>query len=474
MPPALMRDGSLARAERFIYKPAGNPKLSSRKAVNETPRSARKESPRRSSRSRSQLPDPSASPSDAAIPPSPESNRAAKSDKKRRNAKRRGKAKDGAASAFDVLDTLDEGADDEGTPRAAAKSDAIDVGDGSPDAAGALERLVARLETEVERLHLENARLQQQGASGTAPSPAAAAAAPASLARARSFYSHSADALAAAEEQARKHAAESATLRAQLQELTEEASGLRAECSALRSLVMSGGGGDGGASGVAKAEAEAAAARAEAHRLGEENAKLLQQLESGGGSGEAGAGEVGGRGKIGAASSLRKASVPANPAKEKELFAAVGYNLESKGYSKPNLTALRELLQEGAVNLNCRDGRGSPPLAHACYAGSEEAVLLLLAYGADLEAENLDGCSPLHFSVFNKQARSAALLLAAGADASAASDDAGAVGDAATRAVFQAAAQGGRSHLMLQAAAAKVDAMRMEVGAAPGVESEDA
>ena len=87
-------------------------------------------------------------------------------------------------------------------------------------------------------------------------------------------------------------------------------------------------------------------------------------------------------------------------------------------------------------------------------------MLLLLAYGADVDAANLDDSTPLHFCVFNKQARAAALLIAAGADFSAAEDDAGAVGSPEVKAVFQGAATLGREHPMLKAAAAKVDAMR--------------
>mgnify|MGYP003329987887 CR=1 FL=1 len=46
-----------------------------------------------------------------------------------------------------------------------------------------------------------------------------------------------------------------------------------------------------------------------------------------------------------------------------------------------------------------------PPHAHA-----RALADLLLAHGAQVDAENLDGAGPLHFAVFNHQPRAAALL----------------------------------------------------------------
>ena len=153
------------------------------------------------------------------------------------------------------------------------------------------------------------------------------------------------------------------------------------------------------------AEAEAEAARAEAQRLGAENARLLETLarassDDGGGASDGGPTlDTTGSGKGGAfrpAFERMSTRLP-DPLRERALFAAVGFDVMTKGYSQPDMVKLRELLAAGIVNLNCRDGKGSPPLSHAAWNGHEEAVLLLLSHGADVDAANLDDSTPSTF-----------------------------------------------------------------------------
>ena len=538
----LMRQSTLARAERFMYKPAGyKPKASTKLPTDASDkaapsprasaRSARSKSPRRTPRS---VPPPSSSSTAAAdgsssstvapapstpaaaseAPTPPLSARRVKSEKTRKNAKRRGKAK-GEPSAFDSLESVREGEPQDVSDAAPAAA----VGTSTPDTV-ALEALVARLEAEVERLQLENNRLtitsppaaltsadapsangNGSSSSGAPPAPApmvksTSKAGPATFLRAISFSSSASEAATAAEDRVRTLTTANEGLTSQVEALTQEVAGLTAECTALRSLAMTGGGSEAGSSSsdaaaaenlrVAKAEAaqaraeaaqarvEAQEAQAEVRRLGTENERLLALLDerSGGGGGAGGGASGGGGGGGGGGATLTLGPPPLqnlrrqstqrapDPARERALFAAVGFNVDTKGYARADIGKLRELLEEGVVNLNARDGKGSPPLSHAAWNGEEEAMLLLMAYGADLDAANLDDSTPLHFCVFNRQARAAALLIAAGADFAAAEDDAGAVGSPEVRAIFQGAAALGRQHPMLKAAAEKVDAMR--------------
>ena len=139
---------------------------------------------------------------------------------------------------------------------------------------------------------------------------------------------------------------------------------------------------------------------------------------------------------------------PPNPIAEKEVFAAAGWSVADRAYTTADSVRLAELLAGGSVNPNCRDGKGTPPLSHAAWASHIECMIVLIKYGCDLEAENLDGATPLLHCVFNKQPKAAALLLAAGASAEHAREDAGAVNAAEVRAVLDAHAEG-RPHPLL-------------------------
>jgi len=72
------------------------------------------------------------------------------------------------------------------------------------------------------------------------------------------------------------------------------------------------------------------------------------------------------------------------------------------------------------MSINSRDAKDSTPLHWACYAGAESSVAYLLAWGADVNATDNQGLTPLHLSVKSaeesKSTRSLRHLLIKGAD----------------------------------------------------------
>ena len=122
---------------------------------------------------------------------------------------------------------------------------------------------------------------------------------------------------------------------------------------------------------------------------------------------------------------------------EKRLHLAAGFNIDTRAYATPDAEAVRKVLVDG-VNINCRDGTGTSPLGHAAWHGDEEVLTVLLEAEADVEAENIDGASPLMMTVFNNKPAATALLLVYGADPSEAMEDAESMGKAEVIAVFKA------------------------------------
>ena len=249
--------------------------------------------------------------------------------------------------------------------------------------------------------------------------------------------------------------AENADLKRQLHATQDEAKALRSECGALRSLLMSSNGSSGGAATATAASDAAApsagaedahAARREAELLKQENARLARLLAEATGSGAhvamSRSSTVGGGSTsnlLRAASDARMHHVVSDPAREKEVFAAAGFNTETRQYVTPNVQRLHDAIAKGGVNVNCRDGLGNPPLSHAAWLGAEDLIIELIMHGADMDAENLDGATPLHYCIFADQLKAAALLIAAGADPTVAEDDAGSMGKDGIRSLFRAA-----------------------------------
>jgi len=69
-----------------------------------------------------------------------------------------------------------------------------------------------------------------------------------------------------------------------------------------------------------------------------------------------------------------------------------------------------QLLDQGA-NANARDEDGCSPLLWAVLAGNKELVKMLLAQGAEVNVSNLDGETPLHWAAVTGKIEIAQLLL---------------------------------------------------------------
>jgi len=78
----------------------------------------------------------------------------------------------------------------------------------------------------------------------------------------------------------------------------------------------------------------------------------------------------------------------------------------------------RRLLDQGA-DVNARDEDGCSPLLWAVLEGSEETVNLFLERGAEVNVSNLDGETPLHWAAVMGKVKIAELLLSRGAKADA-------------------------------------------------------
>ena len=116
--------------------------------------------------------------------------------------------------------------------------------------------------------------------------------------------------------------------------------------------------------------------------------------------------------------------------------------------------ASHRALQRAMLSSRKRLWQAQQPAVENDLATTEHQLQRLLAAHFEGESSELQGVG------IQESLRAAALLIAAGADHEAAREDAGAMGNNAIKAIFQAAAQGGRSHPLLQAAARKVDEVR--------------
>lgn len=108
---------------------------------------------------------------------------------------------------------------------------------------------------------------------------------------------------------------------------------------------------------------------------------------------------------------------------EQALMRAVGIDpsgnpaRQSTGSELPlDVGTMKKLLATGLKPDACRDRAGTTALGVAAFLGRPEAMKVLLEYGADIEAENLDGASPLSMAVFGRSADALAMCLVYGAE----------------------------------------------------------
>ena len=86
-----------------------------------------------------------------------------------------------------------------------------------------------------------------------------------------------------------------------------------------------------------------------------------------------------------------------------------------------NLEAVKQHLADGA-DVNAKDKYGLTPLHHAAWQGRNEIVELLIANGADVNAKDVDGGTPLHYAAWQGRNEIVELLIAKGADVNAKDD----------------------------------------------------
>ncbi len=87
---------------------------------------------------------------------------------------------------------------------------------------------------------------------------------------------------------------------------------------------------------------------------------------------------------------------------EEPIFAAIGNvaRQSTKAGKDTAYTALENLIKKGVKNMDAVNKRGGTPLSYAIRIGSEPRVVELLARsGGDVNMQNIDGNTPLHFAV---------------------------------------------------------------------------
>lgn len=86
-------------------------------------------------------------------------------------------------------------------------------------------------------------------------------------------------------------------------------------------------------------------------------------------------------------------------------------------------TAMIKLLLERGADPNARDGQGDSPLWAGAQPGMPDVARLLIGAGADVNNRNKQGRTPLHWAVFTKKSDYAKVLLEAGAEVDARDED---------------------------------------------------
>jgi len=89
---------------------------------------------------------------------------------------------------------------------------------------------------------------------------------------------------------------------------------------------------------------------------------------------------------------------------------------------KGNIEAVKQAIADGA-DVDAKDSDGWTPLHNAALKGHKEIVELLIAKGADVNAKGRSGWTPLHFAANGGHREVAKLLIAKGADLNAKTSD---------------------------------------------------
>ena len=90
--------------------------------------------------------------------------------------------------------------------------------------------------------------------------------------------------------------------------------------------------------------------------------------------------------------------------------------------AKGDIEAVKQHLAAGA-DVNAKDEDGGTPLLYAAAYGHKEIVELLIVTGANLNVKDEDGKTTLHFAALNGRKEIVELLIAKGADANAKDED---------------------------------------------------
>jgi ankyrin repeat protein len=73
-------------------------------------------------------------------------------------------------------------------------------------------------------------------------------------------------------------------------------------------------------------------------------------------------------------------------------------HIAAQGNQASSITYIREILN---IDINSLDAVESTPLHWASYMDAEYAFNYLIYFGADIDAKDIDGSTPLHLAVMN-------------------------------------------------------------------------